>query len=101
MHNSSCKYDLYKQQLEKVLLSDRDLPPQKRDNEKGKRPMHDYMPRSLVDGDQWIEIVYVYGEEKNIFVLCRLHCVENPVYVFPVMKLRGLVPNSYIHVWMS
>ena len=35
MHNSSCKYDLYKQQSEKVLLSDGDLPLQKRDKEKG------------------------------------------------------------------
>jgi hypothetical protein len=23
---------------------------------------------------------------------------DNPIYVFPEMKLRGLVPNSYIHV---
>ncbi len=27
-----------------------------------------------------------------------LHCTENPIYVFPEMKLRGLVPNTYIHV---
>jgi hypothetical protein len=26
------------------------------------------------------------------------YCTENPIYVFPEMKLRGLVPNSYIHV---
>ncbi len=26
------------------------------------------------------------------------HCIENPIYVFPEMKLCGLVPNSYIHV---
>jgi hypothetical protein len=25
------------------------------------------------------------------------HCTENPIYVFPETKLRGLVPNSYIH----
>jgi hypothetical protein len=24
------------------------------------------------------------------------HCTENPIYVFPAMNLRGLVPNSYI-----
>jgi hypothetical protein len=29
------------------------------------------------------------------------HCTENPMFVFPEMKLRGLVPNSYIHVSMS
>jgi hypothetical protein len=27
-----------------------------------------------------------------------LHCTENPIYVFSEMKLRGLVPNSYIHI---
>jgi hypothetical protein len=26
------------------------------------------------------------------------YCTENPIYVFPEMKLRGLVPNSYINV---
>jgi hypothetical protein len=30
-----------------------------------------------------------------------LQCIENPIYVFPEMKLRGLVPNSYIHVYVS
>jgi hypothetical protein len=30
-----------------------------------------------------------------------LHCSENPIYVFPVLKLCGLVPNSYIHVSVS
>jgi hypothetical protein len=29
------------------------------------------------------------------------HCKEDPIYVFPEMKLRGLVPNSYIHVSVS
>jgi hypothetical protein len=28
----------------------------------------------------------------------QLHCTENPNYVFPEKKLRGLNPNSYIHV---
>jgi hypothetical protein len=27
-----------------------------------------------------------------------VHCIENQVYVFPEMKLRGLVHNSYIHL---
>ncbi len=26
------------------------------------------------------------------------HCAKNPIYVFPDIKLYGLVPNSYIHV---
>jgi hypothetical protein len=29
------------------------------------------------------------------------HCIENPIHVFPGMKLRGLVPNSYIDVSVS
>jgi hypothetical protein len=29
------------------------------------------------------------------------HCTKNPIYVFPEMKLRGLIPNSYIHVTVS
>ncbi len=29
------------------------------------------------------------------------HSKEDPIYVFPEMKLRGLVPNSYIHVSAS
>jgi hypothetical protein len=24
------------------------------------------------------------------------HCTKNPIYVFSEMKLRGLVPNTYI-----
>jgi hypothetical protein len=27
--------------------------------------------------------------------------IENPIYVFPEIKLHGLVPNSYIHVSVS
>jgi hypothetical protein len=34
----------------------------------------------------------------DIQVYCILHWTENPIYVFPEMKLRGLVPNSYIHL---
>jgi hypothetical protein len=30
-----------------------------------------------------------------------MHCTENPTYVFPEMKLRGLVHNSYIHKSVS
>jgi hypothetical protein len=35
-----------------------------------------------------------------VFPFC-LHCAENPIYVFPEMKLRSHVPNSYIHVSVS
>jgi hypothetical protein len=28
-------------------------------------------------------------------------CTENPIYVFPEMKLHGLIPYSYIHVSVS
>jgi hypothetical protein len=30
-----------------------------------------------------------------------MHCTKKPNYVFPEMKLRGLVPNSYTHVSVS
>jgi hypothetical protein len=30
--------------------------------------------------------------------LCRPHCKQDPIYVFPVMKLRGLVPNFHIQI---
>jgi hypothetical protein len=30
-----------------------------------------------------------------------MHSTENPIYVFPEMKLRGLVPNFYIYVPVS
>jgi hypothetical protein len=29
------------------------------------------------------------------------HCTENPIYVFPEMKLRSLVHNSYINLSVS
>ncbi len=31
----------------------------------------------------------------------NVHCIKNPIYVFPEMKLRGLVPNSYIQESVS
>jgi hypothetical protein len=30
-----------------------------------------------------------------------VYSTENPIYVFPEMKLRGFVPNSYTHVSVS
>jgi hypothetical protein len=30
-----------------------------------------------------------------------MHCKDDPIYVFPEMKLRGLVPNSHGHVSVS
>ncbi len=33
--------------------------------------------------------------------LYKLHSTENSVYVLPEMKLRGHIPNSYIHVCVS
>ncbi len=35
---------------------------------------------------------------KRVAVNQGLHCTESPIYLFPEMKLRDLVPNSYIHV---
>ncbi len=31
----------------------------------------------------------------------RIHVTENQIYVFPEKKLRGFVPNAYIHVSVS
>ncbi len=30
-----------------------------------------------------------------------MHCTENSKRIFPEMKLRGLVPNFYVHVSVS
>jgi hypothetical protein len=30
-----------------------------------------------------------------------MHCTENLIYVFPEVKLRGLIPNFYIHEFVS
>jgi hypothetical protein len=40
-------------------------------------------------------------KEPYLMLLLPLHCTENPVYVFREMKLRSLVPNSCIHVFVS
>ncbi len=37
-------------------------------------------------------------EEMFKYMLLSVHCTENQIYVFPEMKLRGLVSNAYIHV---
>jgi hypothetical protein len=29
------------------------------------------------------------------------HCTENPIYLFPEIKLRGLVPYSFSHASVS
>jgi len=38
---------------------------------------------------------------KRLTVWSPQHWARNPIYVFQEMKLRGLVPISYIHVSMS
>ncbi len=46
---------------------------------------------------------------EKLFLICiafrvlfnSSHCTKNPIYVCPEIKLRGLVPNSYIHVSVS
>jgi hypothetical protein len=40
-------------------------------------------------------------KEPYMMFLLPLHCTENPIYVIPEMTLRGLIPNSYIHVFVS
>jgi hypothetical protein len=68
-----------------------------------------YLPRL-------ISVVTVYCVHLQYYIfnlswkICKLateqlpsitHCTENPIYVFPEMKLRGLASNSYIHVSVS
>jgi hypothetical protein len=43
----------------------------------------------------WCNPVYMYSSYSI------LHCTQNPIYVYPEMKLRGLVPNSYIYLSVS
>ncbi len=40
-------------------------------------------------------------EENLLKALGPLHCNGNTIYVFPEMKLCGLILNSYIHVSVS
>jgi hypothetical protein len=35
---------------------------------------------------------------RGITLRIASHCINNPIYVFPEKELRGLRPNSYIHV---
>ncbi len=30
-----------------------------------------------------------------------MHCNENPIYLYPEIKLHGLIPNSYINISVS
>ncbi len=38
---------------------------------------------------------------KKNFFMGRVHCNENPIYVFPEKELRGLSPNFRINVSVS
>ncbi len=33
--------------------------------------------------------------------LSTVHCKEDPIYVFPEMKLRGLVPNPIMEIYKN
>jgi len=37
---------------------------------------------------------------RKLYQSC-MHCIENPIYLFPEMKQCGPVPNSCIHVSVS
>jgi len=39
-------------------------------------------------------VKYVSTNQRENRVM--VSCTKKPIYVFPEMKLRGLVPNSYI-----
>jgi hypothetical protein len=38
---------------------------------------------------------------QYIHTLSYIHCEQDPIYVFPEMQLRDLVPNFHIHVSVS
>jgi hypothetical protein len=38
---------------------------------------------------------------ENTVTTLHRKCTENSKHIFPEMKFRGLVPNSYIHVSVS
>jgi hypothetical protein len=40
------------------------------------------------------------GDLATVF-LNTSHCKENQIYVFPQKKLRGRIPNFYIHISVS
>ncbi len=54
------------------------------------------MSHGIIDKDCWIR-----GSLRTIPLKDKAHCTENLIYIFPEMKLRDLVPNSYIHVSVS
>ncbi len=44
-----------------------------------------------------VAILFLFTFFNLILDAPRTHCTENSIYVFPEMKLRGLILNSYIH----
>ena len=58
--------------------------------------------RSLYKDGKNYSILYVTMKNFALLVASlQMHCTENLNQIFPEMKLRGLVPNFYIHVFMS
>jgi hypothetical protein len=48
--------------------------------------------------DRWLLYIVLFDSFLNT---CYLHRTENLKHKFPEMKLRGLIPNLYIHVSVS
>ncbi len=56
----------------------------------------------ILDHKQKMEARPGEGQRMLLTAMSWLpHYTENPVYVFPEKELRGLSPNSYIHVFVS
>ncbi len=53
----------------------------------------------------WVSPLYkgnILSRTEKSGLLYRLqHCTENSKHIFPETKLRGLIPNFYIHVYES
>ncbi len=56
--------------------------------------------RQKGDNVSYFSHIKMYGVFQYLCAICIPHC-KDPIYVFPEMKLRGLIPTSHIHVSVS
>ncbi len=95
-----------------LVLILKDDPPKQVENSANPCSPHRKTPKIF---GTWICVQTVSGSSQKLDgqyggrgLQCNFGCVrvcttlyQNPIYVFPEMKLHGLIPNSYIHVSLS
>ncbi len=60
--------------------------------DRGDLPKLEALPKSI----KKIVKIFTFSDHNVLMTFFFIfHCTENPIYVFPEMKRRGLVPNSY------